>query len=118
MKRISIAVFLAIALSSCAAYDDMYGGAGVGGAGAAGAGNQGPIYAPPPQIQDPENTWDQARDIYADSAEDTRAKCERMAANESRNGAIVTCLGCVKMTKGERRAARYSCTLRVEATGR
>jgi hypothetical protein len=67
-------------------------------------------------LQDPEgDTWDEVIDFYARSEEAARAQCEDVAANRSRNGAVVTCLGCKKMTAGDRRSARYSCTLRVEA---
>jgi hypothetical protein len=61
-------------------------------------------------LQDPDNVYDESITVYADSEAQARAKCERVAQERSK-GAIVACLGCVKMTKT---TGRYICTLRIE----
>ena len=66
------------------------------------------------RIQDPEGTFDEPKDFYAGSPEEALAQCNRLAANRSYGNTIVVCVGCVKRTQGDRRAARYSCTMRVE----
>lgn len=59
-------------------------------------------------LQDPENTWDKPRDVYARSPEEAQAQGEKLAASRSNETMIVTCLGCKKMTLGSSgRAVRY-----------
>jgi hypothetical protein len=61
-------------------------------------------------LQDPENVYDESITVYAESEAQARAKCEKAAQKRSK-GAIVTCLGCIKITKT---TGRYVCTIRIE----
>ena len=64
-------------------------------------------------LQDPENVYDESITVYADSEAQARVKCEKVAQEHSK-GAIVICLGCIKMTKT---TGRYICTIRIEPVG-
>ncbi len=108
-KRVAAFALLAISLTGCAAYDNLYEGAGAGGAAGAGAaaGNQGPIYAPPPQqnIDDPDQPiTDQMIDyVWGDDLEDAAQNCKRLAEN-----AGLTYKG-VKRTSQRSGGKRYEC---------
>ena len=62
-------------------------------------------------LQNPEETFDEALSVYADSPEEAQRKCENVAKARS-SEAIATCLGCRLMTTA--RTGRFACTLRIE----
>jgi hypothetical protein len=61
-------------------------------------------------IQDPDESFDESADFYANSEEEAIAKCLERVKQLSQ-GATVECIGCVKMTITK--PYRFTCTIRI-----